>query len=319
MLTSFDQDIGEVGDGVLGRLTKPIRQSALWACLAWKDTEAARPRSNPIKTLLPEKPDTGGARVLLVEDSPVNLEVGVAILESMGCTVETAENGLRALDRHASTEFGLIFMDCQMPEMDGFDTTAEIRRREALSGRRTPIIALTASVVEDGRERCLAVGMDDYLAKPFTLEQIKAMLTTWLGSSGRPAKREHLTLVKTSPVPADPIDDQVLDSLRQLQREGRPDILEQVIKLFFKGAVGLLEDMAKGAANGESALLYQASHALKSASANVGAVVLSSHCAQLEALAKSGVVSDAVPMVGTIREDYRVVEAILSARLPQVA
>jgi HPt (histidine-containing phosphotransfer) domain-containing protein len=161
--------------------------------------------------------------------------------------------------------------------------------------------------------------MDDYLAKPFTLEQIKAMLTTWLGSSGRPAKREHLTLVKTSPVPADPIDDQVLDSLRQLQREGRPDILEQVIKLFFKGAVGLLEDMAKGAANGESALLYQASHALKSASANVGAVVLSSHCAQLEALAKSGVVSDAVPMVGTIREDYRVVEAILSARLPQVA
>jgi CheY-like chemotaxis protein/HPt (histidine-containing phosphotransfer) domain-containing protein len=319
MLTSFDQDIGEVGDGVLGRLTKPIRQSALWACLAWKDTEAARPRSNPIKTLLPEKPDTGGARVLLVEDSPVNLEVGVAILESMGCTVETAENGLRALDRHASTEFGLIFMDCQMPEMDGFDTTAEIRRREALSGRRTPIIALTASVVEDGRERCLAVGMDDYLAKPFTLEQIKAMLTTWLGSSGRPAKREHLTLVKTSPVPADPIDDQVLDSLRQLQREGRPDILEQVIKLFFKGAVGLLEDMAKGAANGESAVLYQASHALKSASANVGAVVLSSHCAQLEALAKSGVVSDAVPMVGTIREDYRVVEAILSARLPQVA
>jgi two-component system, sensor histidine kinase and response regulator len=91
--------------------------------------------------------------VLLVEDSPVNLEVGVAILECMGCVVETAVNGRHALDGYGNGDFSLIFMDCQMPEMDGFETTIEIRRREALSGKHTPIIALTASVVEDGRQR----------------------------------------------------------------------------------------------------------------------------------------------------------------------
>src|SRR5207244_4309257 len=159
----------------------------------------------PAEASAPKAPGT--ARVLLVEDSPVNLEVGVAILESMGCTVETAQNGLRALDHHAGSEYNLIFMDCQMPEMDGFDATIEIRKREAVSGRHTPIIALTASVVEEGRQRCLAVGMDDYLAKPFTMKQMKAMLTTWLGPNGRAAGPEHLSLVTALPASGGPVDD----------------------------------------------------------------------------------------------------------------
>jgi two-component system, sensor histidine kinase and response regulator len=318
MLTSFDQDVGKIGEGVLRRLSKPIRQSALWDCLAGRNIEAG-PTPPFAAQAVPENADTGGRLVLLVEDSPVNLEVGVAIIESMGCTVETAVNGLRALDRHAGGEFNLIFMDCQMPEMDGFDTTIEIRRREALSGRHTPIIALTASVVEDGRERCLAVGMDDYLAKPFTLEQMKAVLTTWLSPVGRPAKQEYLSLVTASPAPPDPIDEQVLDALRQLQGEGRPDIVRQVIRLFFKGAVDLLRDLENGAATGDAALLYRASHALKSASANVGAVMLSTRCKELEALARSGAVPDAAHMVKAIREDYRTVEVSLSERLPEVA
>jgi CheY-like chemotaxis protein len=237
----------------------------------------------------------------------------------MGCRVETAVNGVRALERHASGEFSLIFMDCQMPEMDGFDTTAEIRRREACSGRRTPIIALTASVVEDGRERCLAVGMDDYLAKPFTLEQMRAMLATWLSPSDAPARRDHLSLVAASPGSVAPIDHTVLDSLRQLQKESRPDIVQQVIDLFFKGAADLIRDLEAGAANGDAELLHHASHALKSASANVGAIALADRCRELEALARSGIVPDAVRAVREIREDYRVVEASLSARLPQVA
>jgi CheY-like chemotaxis protein len=318
MLTSFDQDVGKIGEGVLRRLSKPIRQSALWDCLVGENIEAA-PTPPFAAQAVPANADIGAARVLLVEDSPVNLEVGVAIIESMGCTVETAINGLRALDHHTGGEFNLIFMDCQMPEMDGFDTTIEIRRREALSGRHTPIIALTASVVEDGRKRCLAVGMDDYLAKPFTLEQMKAMLTTWLSPVGRPAKREYFSLVTASPAPPDPIDEQVLDALRQLQREGRPDIVRQVVRLFFKGAVDLLTDLENGAATGDAALLYRASHALKSASASVGAVLLSSRCKELEALARSGAVPDAARMVEAIRKDYRTVEVSLPERLPKVA
>ncbi|HEX4616024.1 MAG TPA: response regulator [Stellaceae bacterium] len=317
LLTSFDQVPGQV-EGALRRLTKPIRQSALWECIAVSAEPVPAITSVP-KTPAADQPGKCRGPVLVVEDNPVNLEVAVAILESMDCVVETAINGRHALDRHATGEYSLIFMDCQMPEMDGFEATAEIRRREAVSGSHTPIIALTASVVEDGRRRCLAVGMDDYLAKPFTLEQMRAMLTTWAGPPERPAAREHLSLVTEAAPAPDPIDEQVLASLGRLQREGRPDIMQQLIELFFKGAAGLLVDLDNGAATGDAALLYRASHALKSASANLGAIVLSTHCKELEALSRSGAVTDAARLVKAIREDYRTVEARLLDRLPRVA
>jgi HPt (histidine-containing phosphotransfer) domain-containing protein len=151
------------------------------------------------------------------------------------------------------------------------------------------------------------------------MDQMQAMLTTWLSPSKRLAKREHLSLVTASPAPLDPIDHQVLDALRQLQREGKPDIVQQVIGLFFKGAAALLKDLENGVANGDAALLYRASHALKSASANVGAMMLSSRCKELEGLARSGAGPDAARIVKTICEDYRAVEASLSQRLPEVA
>ena len=180
LLTPFGQEVRGFGDKLVRYLTKPIRQSALWDCLASANAEVATTTRDVAETSTRKSLGTKGAHVLLVEDDPISLEVCVAILESMGCTVETATDGLHALDRHARGEFALIFMDCFMPEMDGYEATSEIRRREAYSRRRTPIVALTGDVTEGARERCLAVGMDDYLAKPFKLDQIKAMLTTWL-------------------------------------------------------------------------------------------------------------------------------------------
>src|SRR5436305_15339609 len=116
----------------------------------------------------PAPPPEGvaGARVLLVEVYPVNLEVAVGILESFGCKVETATNGVEALDRYAARDYGLIFMDCQLPGMDGFEATAAIRRQETDPDRRVPIVALTASAIEGEREQCLAAGLDDYLLYP---------------------------------------------------------------------------------------------------------------------------------------------------------
>ena len=319
LLTPFGRDVGEGGNGLIRCLTKPIRQAALWDCLASGNSKVAPTTPKAAKASISTIPDTKGARVLLVEDCPVTLEVCVAMLESMGCTVETATNGVRALDRHANGEFGLIFMDCMMPEMDGYEATAEIRRREAHSNRRTPIIAVTGNVTEGARERCRAAGMDDYLAKPFTLNQMKAMLTTWLRPSAPAAKRDHLALVLALPSADEPIDYEVLDSLGQLQREGQSDFVQEMINLFFKAAADLLKDLKEGAANKDAALLHHASHALKSVSANVGAVILSSRCGELEAMAQSGIAAGAGGMVGAILEDYRAVEILLSARLPKVA
>jgi two-component system sensor histidine kinase/response regulator len=319
LLTPFGQHLGGSGDSLVRCLTKPIRQSGLWSCLTSGNAWVARTTTNPGEMSKPKSPGIKGARVLLVEDNPFTLEVCVAMLQSMGCAVETATDGLRALDRHAGGEFGLIFMDCFMPEMDGYHATAEIRRREACSNRRTPIIALTADVAEGARERCLAAGMDDYLAKPFSLDQIRAMLTTWLSPSVPAVKRDHLALVPALPSADEPFDYKALDSLGQLQREGRPDIVQEMINLFFKAAADLLKDLKDGAENRDATLLHHASHALKSVSANVGAVVMSSRCGELEAMAQSGVVSDAALIVGAILEDYRAVEIALSARLPKVA
>jgi signal transduction histidine kinase/CheY-like chemotaxis protein/HPt (histidine-containing phosphotransfer) domain-containing protein len=318
LLTPFGQEVLGSGDKLVRCLTKPVRQSALWDCLTSANPEVATTTRDVAKTSTRKSLGTKGAHLLLVEDDPISLEVCVAILESMGCTVETATDGLHALDRHARGEFALIFMDCFMPEMDGYEATSEIRRREAHSGRRTPIVALTGDVTEGARERCLAVGMDDYLAKPFKLDQIKAMLTTWLSPSAHAVKREHLALVPALS-PYEPIDYKILDSLGQLQREGRPDIVQEMIHLFFKAAGDLLKDLKEGAASRDAALLHQASHALRSASANVGAVILSSRCKELEAMAQSGVVSGAASIVAAIVEDYRAVEIALSPRLPKVA
>jgi signal transduction histidine kinase/CheY-like chemotaxis protein len=318
LLTPFGQDGGEGGSGLIRSLTKPIRQAALRDCLALGPKLAVVTRDTA-ENSTPKTLDTKRARVLLVEDNPVSLEVCVAILESMGCIVETAADGLRALDKHASGEFELILMDCFMPEMDGYEATAEIRCREAHTKRRTPIIAVTGDVVKGARERCLAAGMDDYLAKPFTLDQMNAMLTTWLRSPPPIVEREYLTVTPIVPPPSEPVDYNVLDSLRQLQREGRPDIVQQLINLFFNDAEDLLRDLTEGAAKKDATLLHRASHALKSVSANVGAIILSSRCEELEAMARAGMVAEAVGMVGAVIEAYRAVETLLSARLPKVA
>jgi signal transduction histidine kinase len=119
-----------------------------------------------------------GRHALVVEDNPINLMVAVGILANLGWKVETAGNGLEALDAHERHHFDVIFMDCQMPKMDGFEATTEIRRREKAGTVRTPIVALTASADDSNRERCLNAGMDDFVPKPFTRQQIKAVLTT---------------------------------------------------------------------------------------------------------------------------------------------
>jgi two-component system, sensor histidine kinase and response regulator len=317
VLTSFDQDIGDLAGRVTTRLTKPVRRSALWDCVASIDGDLKSLAAKAAGAQLTLLGNALGGRVLMAEDDPVNLAVGTGFLETLGCDVGTATNGIEAVELHRKGEFGLIFMDCQMPEVDGFQATAEIRRRETERGRRTPIIALTASAVEGDRERCLASGMDDYLPKPYTREQLGEMLKCWfnptvlvgseIGGSGSMPKAVAMT-------PSEPIDDQVLAELNQIS-----DLAPRAIRLFLERTPALLRNLEEGAASGDMALLCDVSHRLKSSSAMIGAVVLSSRCRQLETLAQAGADSAAPALVKTIIADYDAASAALSARLPQVA
>jgi PAS domain S-box-containing protein len=168
--------------GIDGYLVKPVRLSQLYDCLA---TVMATPeRLPPAATRAAAEserrppPVVHGPRVLLAEDNLVNQTLARRMLEKLGCFVDVVGTGREALAAVARHDYAIVFMDCQMPEMDGFEATAAIRRGESGS-RRVPIIALTASAMQGDREECLAAGMDDYLSKPLGQRDIERMLRRW--------------------------------------------------------------------------------------------------------------------------------------------
>ena len=197
VLTSVSQDYDSEAmhrHGISAYLTKPIRQSRLYDCIA--ATLGTQSGKNP--QLMSESSDGDkanafpGARVLLAEDQPVNQEVARCMVESFGCLVEVVSNGQEALDALSKTQYDLVLMDCQMPELDGYAATRIFREREtqkvknqsgqAQAIRRTPIIAMTAHAMQGDREQCLATGMDDYLSKPFNRDRLFSLLKRWLPS-----------------------------------------------------------------------------------------------------------------------------------------
>ena len=120
----------------------------------------------------------GQTRVLLAEDNPVNQLVAIKMLEAIGCQVDVASDGLEAVRMAAGGDYELLMMDCQMPEMDGYEATAANRAAE-LPGARLPIVAMTANAMQDDRRRCLEVGMDDYLSKPVRAARLREMVQRW--------------------------------------------------------------------------------------------------------------------------------------------
>ncbi len=172
--------------GALRVLTKPVRQSRLYnEIAAAMAITPRRPAQAPPEPAPRDQPTAAlGALILIAEDQDVNRLLAERLLERRGHRTMVAGDGREVLDLLSRQEPDLVLMDCQMPELDGFETTREIRRRESQhEDGRLPIVAMTANAMEGDRERCLAVGMDDYLAKPFSLTALKAMIDRWTGAN----------------------------------------------------------------------------------------------------------------------------------------
>jgi CheY-like chemotaxis protein len=193
-----------------------------------------------------------GGTILVVEDNPVNLEVALGMLEMLGCSAETAENGHQALETLSQGRFDAILMDCQMPEMDGFEATREIRRREQQAGssRPFPIIALTANAMKGDRERCLAAGMDDFLSKPFQKNQLRQVLEHHLKRVAENGQRKAADSVNNTPREdaTASLDVAVLDELRALQGPGRPNVLHKIIHHYLEDTPNLLASLQEAIA-----------------------------------------------------------------------
>jgi two-component system sensor histidine kinase/response regulator len=196
MLTRRHADSRNARDaGFDACLVKPVRQTMLYECLV--NVMAGRPHetvATPVVSAPVTRAPAGmGGDILVVEDNLINQQVALGILQIQGYRVSVANNGREALDAYAQGAFDLILMDCQMPEMDGFEATVQIRKREQTSGgRRVPIVALTANAMAQDREECLNAGMDDHLAKPFSMQTMQEMLDRWM-----PQRSSRLSLCKS--------------------------------------------------------------------------------------------------------------------------
>jgi CheY-like chemotaxis protein len=194
------------GKNVVGALSKPLYPSQIFDMLGYlwqhKDTlppgiitkfmltKAIKAPVAEVGTQTPVKFDH--VNVLLVEDSPVNQLLMKTFLEKVQCHMDLAVNGLEAVEKIKNHMYDLVFMDCQMPEMDGFEATIAIRAYEAGKHRHVPIVALTADAMQGDRDKCLKVGMDDYITKPVKPTQINEMIRKFAGKGRPSANQEHV-------------------------------------------------------------------------------------------------------------------------------
>jgi CheY-like chemotaxis protein/anti-sigma regulatory factor (Ser/Thr protein kinase) len=243
-------------------------------------------------------------RILLVEDNPVNRDVACGMLERFNYLIDTAENGREAVSAATAAEYALVFMDCQMPEMDGLTATKLIREHEAQdrekgkAAYRVPIVALTAHAMQGDRELCLAAGMDDYLAKPFTFPQLEHILARWIpirttiqvdtgaGSLHTGSEQQEAPpQIRTCNEQNDELtilDQSALAAIRALQRQGQPDFFARVLSQYIDTSQRIVEQIRHAVLSKDTAELRMAAHRLKSSSAQLGASAVAVDCRELE-------------------------------------
>ncbi len=278
--------IGRKGDakrleqaGFSAYLLKPVRQSDLFDALAAMARRGQESDQGPLITrhsLVEAKAQEErrrlqqetalAARILLVEDNPVNQEVASGMIRELGCDVDVADNGLEAVRRIQSESYDLVFMDCQMPEMDGFEATRRIRTLHE-AGRHLPIVAMTAHAMQSDRQKCLDAGMDDYLSKPVKLGALRTMVAKYVskGESGSGSTRQ--TESKQQPV---------------------PDYLSKARTIFLTHTPGLLTQLQDAVQARDQKQTTMVAHAVKGSAANVNLPVLSQVAERLEQAAQRG-------------------------------
>lgn len=226
-------------------------------------------------------------RVLLAEDNESNQIVARTHLERLGLQVVVVNDGQQAIDLLAREPFDLVLMDCQMPVVDGFSACAELRRREARDDLpHLPVVALTANAMRDDRARCLAAGMDDYLAKPYRGEEILTVLERWL-----PRERRKPTAVPTVVQAVSgnaALDPGAFEQLRTLAPSGANALIRQLIEAYLRGVESLWGDYEGALSAGDALAMARACHAMKSSSYNVGALRFAGLCREIEALCQEG-------------------------------
>jgi CheY-like chemotaxis protein/HPt (histidine-containing phosphotransfer) domain-containing protein len=272
---------------VVHRLLKPPRQSDLYDAISLAVAGVGRGRVEEEAETSVSPVAADAPLVLVAEDNEVNRMVATTLLHRRGLRTEVATNGEQAVRMAADRRYAAIFMDCQMPELDGYEATKRIRGADP--DRRVPIIAMTANAMPGDRERCLAVGMDDYLAKPIDPGQLDAALDRWLprngqlslpGGTGAPAEADSATQG----------DDRLLEPevIERLRQDLAPELRKRLLETFEAQLAARLPELEMAAERPDREELRRLLHLLKGSSATIGAAALSQACGALEGQAEDG-------------------------------
>jgi CheY-like chemotaxis protein/HPt (histidine-containing phosphotransfer) domain-containing protein len=234
-------------------------------------------------------------RVLVVEDNPVNQMVAVGLLEALGYAAVAADDGVVAVQSLARERYDAVLMDVQMPRMDGYTATREIRSQEA-SGQRVPVIAMTAAAVEGERERCLAAGMDDFLTKPVDPSALARVLERWLGPPSSPAPERQPVPPAPERVPIEGLDLDRIDELRDLDPDSTA-YLDRAIGNFVANSVTTMVTIREAFAADDVATLKFVSHKLAGGALNLGVTPAGRVAQQIELVADTGSTAEAAELI----------------------
>ncbi|MEC4719047.1 EAL domain-containing protein [Noviherbaspirillum sp. CPCC 100848] len=306
---------------VLDRYATPMGNSALGADLYLGKPLRLERLMDAVQRLLPQAPAVTSAplqtapalavaakdyRVLVAEDNRTNQMVAGGMLSMNGCECQFAANGREAVEAARTGRFDLILMDCSMPEMDGYEATAHIRNFEETLGLRTPIIAMTANTQPGDADKCLAAGMDDYLAKPITLAEVRQKLERWL-SRLEPSGRAMLPEVETGDGDGSPINDEVFEKLREILGPA----LQQTVTPFLEDTPAYLDQLEQAVRDGNADGARAMAHSIKGSSGNLGAIALAQLAKEAEELAIDRRLDAIKPLVSRLRSAFDAVSAVL--------
>lgn len=379
LLTAFGQrnssQVANQAAGISAYLTKPARQSQLFDCLltvfggspeittvsSTGETRFSSSTSLAVATGAIQKPEARFSckePILVAEDNIANQKLAVRRLEKLGVRADVAGTGAEVLEALQRSHYALILMDCQMPEMDGFEATAEIRRLEKSGGLpmfaqtatlfagaeplkspyiHIPIIALTASAMQGEREKCLEAGMDDYLSKPFKLEELEAILLRWLPKAGntmelpapvfldetRPlTSAPPFTSVDTLPV-AEPasigeaatVDTAEVSLLDELIEELGLDAVSNLMVLFLTNTETRLQALEQAVRQNDVTAVAKVAHSIKGSCGSFGANRMMDLCKQIELQGKSGDLGNAPAILEELNQEFVLVRRVMKQRL----
>jgi len=304
--------------GIARCLNKPIRRSDLQRLVAevmtGGDGDAAVFRG-------PEEHKPFAGKVLLAEDNETNQLVAVGMLNQLGLSVTVAQDGREAVLCMERQDFDLVLMDCQMPEMDGYEATRAIREREEQAGGHVPIIALTANVMASDRQACLSAGMDDYLGKPYRRAQLEAVLRRWLVARDEEAATSDAVVERSAGEgfvtgavafeTEEVISKESLEELAALDPAGGMRLVQRMFEMFLSGTAEPVAALDRAAEEADAEEISRRAHWLKSSASNVGALRLAASYKALEDKGREGKLLGIEALVLSARTEYaRVVDEV---------